>query len=169
MVHDCGPNQSEDGTGWIEIFGAAKAAGAAKNEGGDASSAENEGGSDVSRAGNEGGLLLTINGKTGWREVEIGRGSSALTCPVAMLETWMRLGQVADRRCRVTEKHGRHIERLTDLACRAAFSRFREGFPNNAKASWRLPAILRRALASAAKIEEAHVQRHGSATPVRRK
>ena len=50
MVHDCGPNQSEDGTGWIEIFGAAKGAGAAKDEGRDASSAENEGGSDVSRA-----------------------------------------------------------------------------------------------------------------------
>ena len=93
---DCGFSQSEGGTGWIEIFGAAKAAGAAKNEGGDASSARNDDASDVSRAGNEGGLLLTINGKTGWREVEIGRGSSALTCPVAMLETWMRLGRVAD-------------------------------------------------------------------------
>ncbi len=79
MVHDCGPNQSEDGIGWIEIFGAAKGARAAKNEAGDASGAENKGGSDVSRAAKEGGLLLTINGKTGWREVEIGRGSSAVT------------------------------------------------------------------------------------------
>ncbi|MGO4869403.1 MAG: integrase [Roseiarcus sp.] len=93
---DCGPSQSEDGTGWIEIFGAAKGASAAKNEGEDASSARNDGASDVSRAGNEGGLLLTINGKTGWRAVEIGRGSSAFTCPVAMLETWMRLGRIAD-------------------------------------------------------------------------
>ena len=42
---DCGPSQSEDGAGWIEIFGAAKGAAGAKNEGG----------SDVSRAGNEGG------------------------------------------------------------------------------------------------------------------
>ncbi len=92
---DCGPSQSEGGTGWIEIFGAAKG-GAAKSEGGDASSARNDGASDVSRAGNERGLLLTINGKTGYREVEIGRGSSALTCPVAMLETWMRLGRIAD-------------------------------------------------------------------------
>jgi hypothetical protein len=64
---DCGPSQSEDGTGWIEIFGAAKGAGAAKDEGRDASSAENDGSSDVSRAAKEGGLLLTINGKTGWR------------------------------------------------------------------------------------------------------
>src|SRR5208337_497762 len=114
---DCGPNQSEDGTGWIEIFGAAKGAGAAKNEVGVASSAKNEGGSDVSRAGNEGGLLLTINGKTGWREVEIGRGSSAATCPVAMVETWMRLGRVTHGPLfrRVAKKNGGVTgERLTD-------------------------------------------------------
>ena len=43
----------------------------------------------------EGGLLLTINGKTGWREVEIGRGSRPETCPVALLETWMRLGRIS--------------------------------------------------------------------------
>ncbi len=40
----------------------------------------------------EGRLLLTRNGKTGWREVEIGRGSSPLTCPVPILETWLKLG-----------------------------------------------------------------------------
>ena len=40
---DCGPGQTEDGSGWIEIFPE--------------------------------GALLTIRGKTGWREVEIGRGS----------------------------------------------------------------------------------------------
>jgi hypothetical protein len=27
------------------------------------------------------GVLLTLRGKTGWREVEIGRGSSERTCP----------------------------------------------------------------------------------------
>ena len=37
----------------------------------------------------------TINGKTGWREVEIGRGSRPDTCPVALLETWMRLGRIS--------------------------------------------------------------------------
>ena len=59
---DCGPDQSEDGSGWIEIVPE--------------------------------GALLTIRGKTGWREVEIGRGSRPDTCPVALLETWMRLGRV---------------------------------------------------------------------------
>ena len=39
------------------------------------------------------GALLTIRGKTGWREVEIGRGSRPDTCPVALLETWLRLGR----------------------------------------------------------------------------
>ena len=38
-------------------------------------------GLEGSRATNEGGLLLTINGKTGWREVEIGRGSSLSPAP----------------------------------------------------------------------------------------
>jgi integrase len=46
---DCGPGQTEDGSGWIEIFPE--------------------------------GALLTIRGKTGWRDVEIGRGSKADTCP----------------------------------------------------------------------------------------
>lgn len=32
------------------------------------------------------GALLTLRGKTGWREVEVGRGSCDATCPVAALE-----------------------------------------------------------------------------------
>ena len=178
MVHDCGPNQSEDGTGWIEIFGAAK--GAAKDEGRDASSAENEGGSDVSRTAKEGGLLLTINGKTGWREVEIGRGSSALTCPVAMLETWMRLGRVADGPLfrRVTKKStGVTLERLTDkhVARLVQKTALAAGIRGDLSEGERKLAFsghsLRAGLASSAKIEEAHVQRylgHASAEMTRR-
>ena len=33
----------------------------------------------------DGGTLTTLRGKTGWREVEIGRGSSAQTCLVQAL------------------------------------------------------------------------------------
>ena len=166
---DCGPDQSEDGTGWIEIFGAANGAGAAKDEGGYACSAKNEGGSDVSRAANEGGLLLTINGKTGWREVEIGRGSSALTCPVAMLETWMRLGRVADGPLfrRVTKKNtGVTSERLTDkhVARLVQKTALAAGIRGDLSEGERKLAFsghsLRAGLASSAKIEEAHVQRH---------
>ena len=31
------------------------------------------------------GMVVTLRGKTGWREVEIGRGSSDATCPVVAL------------------------------------------------------------------------------------
>ena len=39
------------------------------------------------------GLLLTLRGKAGWREVEIGRGSSEATCPVVALQTWLKFGR----------------------------------------------------------------------------
>ena len=58
---DCGPDETEDGSGWIEIFPE--------------------------------GALLTIRGKTGWREVEIGRGSRsvAIRCaPVSPLPPKLR-------------------------------------------------------------------------------
>jgi integrase len=41
------------------------------------------------------GILVILRGKTGWREVEVGRGSSDTTCPVVALKTWLKLG--ADR------------------------------------------------------------------------
>ena len=34
----------------------------------------------------EKGALVTLRGKTGWREVEIGRGPSDLACPVVAQE-----------------------------------------------------------------------------------
>ncbi|MDQ0561192.1 integrase [Rhizobium mesoamericanum] len=40
------------------------------------------------------GLLLTLRGKTGWREVEIGRGSSDVTCPVVALQTWIKFAKI---------------------------------------------------------------------------
>ena len=64
-----------------------------------------------------GGVLLTIRGKTGWREVEIGRGSRSDTCPVALLETWMRLGRIARGplfRAITRKAAGIGSERLTD-------------------------------------------------------
>lgn len=41
------------------------------------------------------GLLITLRGKTGWREVEVGRGSSDATCPVASIETWVKFAKLA--------------------------------------------------------------------------
>ena len=36
-----------------------------------------------------------LRGKAGWRAVEIGRGSSDATCPVAAVETWIKLAKIA--------------------------------------------------------------------------
>ncbi|MBB5578018.1 integrase [Rhizobium paranaense] len=50
------------------------------------------------------GMLVTLRGKTGWREVEIGRGSSDATCPVVATETWTQFAKLA---------HGPHFRRVT--------------------------------------------------------
>ena len=42
----------------------------------------------------DGGVVLHIKGKTGWREVEIGRGSSDQTCPVKALEQWLHYAKI---------------------------------------------------------------------------
>ena len=43
----------------------------------------------------EKGMLITLRGKTGWREVEIGRGSADATCPVAATENWIKFARLA--------------------------------------------------------------------------
>jgi hypothetical protein len=40
-------------------------------------------------------MLVTLRGKTGWREVEMGRGSSDATCPVAAVKTWVKFSRLA--------------------------------------------------------------------------
>ncbi len=42
----------------------------------------------------EDGVLLTLRGKTGWREVEIARGSSDQTCPVHALTQWLHYARI---------------------------------------------------------------------------
>jgi integrase len=134
---DCGPDQSEDGSGWVEIFPA--------------------------------GALLTIRGKTGWREVEIGRGSRSETCPVALLETWLRLGRISHGPLfrPIARKNGgvgserltdKHVVRLVKTCALAA------GLRGDLTEGERRVAFgghsLRAGLASSAQIEEAHVQKH---------
>ena len=134
---DCGPRQTEDGSGWIEIFPE--------------------------------GALLTIRGKTGWREVEICRGSRADTCPIALLETWMRLGRIGHGPLfrAIARKNGgvsgdrltdKHVVRLVKTCALAA------GLRGDLAEGERRLAFgghsLRAGLASSAQIEEAHVQKH---------
>ncbi len=142
---DCGPRQSKDATGWIEIF----------PEGEDPS--------------NDGGVLLQISGKTGWREVDIGRGSRPETCPVALLETWMRLGRISHGPLfrPIARKNGgvsaerlsdKHVARLVQRCAMAAGIRgdLTEGERKRAFGGH----SLRAGLASSAQIDEAHVQKH---------
>ena len=134
---DCGSGQTEDGSGWVEIFPE--------------------------------GALLTIRGKTGWREVEIGRGARSDTCPVALLETWLRLGRIARGPLfrAVARKNGgvgserltdKHVVRLVKTCALAA------GLRGDLTEGERRIAFgghsLRAGLASSAQIEEAHVQKH---------
>ncbi len=183
---DCGPDQSEDGTGWIEIFPLLRGqpadrqssadgrfgadASSAGRDSADVSSASKSPGADISSASNnDGGLLLTLNGKTGWREVEIGRGSRPETCPVALLETWMRLGRINHGPLfrPIARKNGgvsperlsdKHVARLVQKTALAAGIRgdLTEGERRLAFAGH----SLRAGLASSAQIEEAHVQKH---------
>lgn len=43
----------------------------------------------------EEGILVRLRRKTGWRNAEIGLGSSDTTCPVVALQTWLKLGRIA--------------------------------------------------------------------------
>ena len=164
----CGPDQSEDGTGWIQIFGPGGDVSSARDN--PAGGAPNDGdGENSSGSANEGGLLLTINGKTGWREVEIGRGSRLDTCPVALLETWMRLGRVNHGplfRPIARKNGGVSSERLTDkhVARLVQKTAMKAGIRGDLTEGERKRAFsghsLRAGLASSAQIEEAHVQKH---------
>jgi integrase len=126
------------------------------------------------------GLLLTLRGKTGWREVEIGHGSSEATCPVVALQTWLKFARIAhgplfrrvlaDGRSvgaeRLTDKH---VARLVKGAALAAGVRadLTEG-ERERKFSGH---SLRAGLASSAEVDERHVQKqlgHVSAEMTRR-
>jgi integrase len=145
---DCGPEQTEEGAGWIEFL--------------------------------DQGVLIRVRGKTGWREVEIGRGSSDPTCPVIALQTWLKLGRIAHgplfRRIagggkeagpdRLTDKHVARLVKRTALAAgvRGDLSEAerRQKFSGHS---------LRAGLATAAQADERHVQKqlgHASAEMTRR-
>ncbi|PPC88827.1 MAG: integrase, partial [Methylocystis sp.] len=107
--------------------------------------------------------------KTGWREVEIGRGSRPETCPVALLETWMRLGRISQGplfRPIARKNGGVSPERLTDkhVARLVQKTALAAGIRGDLTEGERRRAFgghsLRAGLASSAQIEEAHVQKH---------
>jgi integrase len=128
----------------------------------------------------EDGALLTIRGKTGWRNVEIGRGSSERSCPVVALELWLKLGRISHGPVfrRVLEKNAnvgadrlddKHVARLVQSA--ALKAAVRADLPEAERKALFAGHSLRAGLASSAEVDEAHVQRqlgHASAEMTRR-
>ena len=116
----------------------------------------------------EKGMLVTLRGKTGWREVEIGRGSSDATCPVVALETWLKFARIAHGPLfrRVTGL-GKAVgaERLNDqevarLVKRAALAAgVRGDLPEGARGQKFSGHSLRAGLASSAEVDERYVQK----------
>lgn len=128
-----------------------------------------------------GGAVLHIKGKTGWREVEIGRGSSDQTCPVHALEQWLHysridFGPVFRRVYR--DNSGVGSERLSDKhVVRLIKKRVLESGvgPANLSDEERVKLFaghsLRAGLASGAEVDERYVQKqlgHASAEMTRR-
>ncbi len=126
------------------------------------------------------GALLTLRGKTGWREVEIGRGSSDATCPVAALEAWIKFAKLDKGPLfrRVTGQ-GKNVgpDRLNDqevarLVKKTALAAgIRGDLPEIERGLKFAGHSLRAGLASSAEVDERYVQKqlgHASAEMTRR-
>lgn len=117
----------------------------------------------------EGGLLLTLNAKTGWREVEVGRGSSDQTCPVHALEQWLSFAKIdfgpvfvrtsrdgkRAQEARLTDKHVARLIKQTVLA-----AGLRPDLPEKERLALYSGHSLRAGLASSAEVDERYVQKH---------
>nr|ACF28473.1 phage integrase [Azospirillum baldaniorum] len=122
----------------------------------------------------EDGLVLHIRGKTGWREVEVGPGSTPQSCPVTALKQWMHLGRIEYgplfRRVAGDGKHAltdrlsdKHVARLVQATALAAG--LRGDLPEGERRRRYAGHSLRAGLATSAEVEERFVQRHlGHAT-----
>ena len=126
------------------------------------------------------GLLINLRGKTGWREVEVGRGSSDATCPVTAVETWIRFAKLAKGPLfrRVTGK-GKNVgpDRLNDqevarLVKKTALAAGVRGDLSEADRENLFGGhSLRAGLASSAEVDERYVQKqlgHASAEMTRK-
>ncbi|MEM6900240.1 MAG: tyrosine-type recombinase/integrase [Pseudomonadota bacterium] len=128
----------------------------------------------------EDGAVLTLNAKTGWREVEIGRGSSHQSCPVHALEHWLHFakidfGPVFVRTSRDGKKalearlSDKHIARL--IKSTVLKSGIRGDLPQKDRLALFSGHSLRAGLASSAEVDERYVQKqlgHASAEMTRR-
>lgn len=128
----------------------------------------------------EAGALVTLRGKTGWRAVEIARGSSEATCPVHALERWLHFAKIDfgpiytgvsrdGQRTLERRLNDRHVARLVQRTALAAG--LRADLPEAERRALFAGHSLRAGLASSAEIDERHVQKqlgHASAEMTRR-
>jgi len=128
----------------------------------------------------DGGALITLRGKTGWREVEIGRGSSEQTCPVHALEQWLHFGRISfgpiftgvtrdGKRTQETRLNDKHVARLIKRCVLEAG--LRPDLPDAERVKLYSGHSLRAGLASSAEVDERYVQKqlgHASAEMTRR-
>lgn len=128
----------------------------------------------------EKGALLTLNAKTGWREVEIGRGSSDQTCPVHALEQWLHFSRIGfgpvfvrtsrdGKRALDARLDDKHVSRLIKRTVLDAG--IRSELPEKERLVLFSGHSLRAGLASSAEVDERYVQKqlgHASAEMTRR-
>lgn len=126
------------------------------------------------------GALLTLRGKTGWREVEVARGSSDQTCPVHALTQWLHYGRidfgpifvaVSRNGLKATGERlsDKHVARLVKQTVREAG--LRPDLPEDVRTRLYSGHSLRVGLASSAEVDERYVQKqlgHASAEMTRR-
>ena len=126
------------------------------------------------------GAVLFLRGKTGWREVEIGRGSSDQTCPVHALEHWLHFAKIDfgplfrrttrdNRRALEARLSDKHVARLIKQTVLDA------GIRSELSEKDRLALFsghsLRAGLASSTDVDERYIQKqlgHASAEMTRR-
>jgi integrase len=128
----------------------------------------------------DGGALLTLNAKTGWREVEIGRGSKEQTCPVHGLKQWLHFAKIDfgpvfvgtsrdGKRASETRLNDKHVARLIKRTVMDAG--IRSELPEKERLTLFSGHSLRAGLASSTEVDERYVQKqlgHASAEMTRR-
>jgi integrase len=128
----------------------------------------------------EKGALISLRGKTGWREVEIGRGSSEQTCPVHTLEQWLYFAKIDfgpvfvstsrdGKRASETRLNDKHVARLIKRT--VLLAGIRSELPEKDRLALFSGHSLRAGLASSAEVDERYVQKqlgHASAEMTRR-
>ena len=128
----------------------------------------------------EKGALLALNAKTGWREVEISRGSKDQTCPVHALEQWLHFAKIDfgpvfvgtsrdGKRALETRLNDKHVARLIKRTVLDAG--IRSELPEKERLALFSGHSLRAGLASSAEVDERYVQKqlgHASAEMTRR-